>query len=142
MIEENAKVGLHDCRTNHIQYQNGMLIFSFPNGYYLLNETEPVQTGRAYMECQILDEFKDSVSMFIYRKTLFGKVIREDYSDKFLSAINAGKFEFEFVSTYRSYQHILFKGYIWFKQKPYYRECEIEVYTDKINYHWMENDNL
>ena len=48
-------------------------------------------------------------------------------------------FEFEFVSAYRSYQHILFKGYVWFDTAPYHMECEIELHTDKICYHWDVN---
>ena len=70
-IEENEKVGLHDCRTNGIQYDDNVVTF-------------------------------------------------------------------EFVTTYRSYQHILFKGYVWFDTAPYHMECEIELHTDNIFYSWDE----
>lgn len=138
MIEENEKVGLHDCRTNCIQYNNNVMKFEFPEGYYLLNGKEPRQTGKAEMQCHILDEEIDGISVYIYRNKSFGKVIREDWSDNFLSAVNGGTFEFEFVTAYRSYQHILFKGYVWFDKAPYHMECEIELHTDKIFYRWNE----
>lgn len=138
MIEENEKIGLHDCRTNNIQYSNGVLTFTFPEGYYLLNDIKMKQTGKAEMQCYILDEEINGISVYIYKTKSSGKVIREDWSDNFLTAVNDGAFEFEFVTTYRSYQHILFKGYIWFDTAPYHMECEIELHTNKIFYSWNE----
>ena len=66
-------------------------------------------------------------------------VIREDLTDNFISAVNDGSFDYEFVTTYRSYQHILFKGYVWLDEEPYHMECEIELHIDKISYMWNEN---
>ena len=139
LIEENAVVGLHDCRTNHIRYAESTMVFEFPDGYYLLNSQEPKRTGKAEMRCHILDEEIDGFSIYIYRTKPSGKVIREEWADNFLTAVNDGMFEFEFVSAYRSYQHILFKGYVWFDTAPYHMECEIELHTDKICYHWDVN---
>ena len=138
MIKENEKVGLHDCRTNSIQYNNSVMIFEFPEGYYLLNGKEPKHTGKAEMKCHILDEGIDGISVYIYRKMPSGEVVREDWSDNFVAAVNDGTFEFEFVTTYRSYQYILFKGYVWFDTAPYHMECEIELHTDNIFYSWNE----
>ena len=142
MIEENEKVGLHDCRTNYIYYKNNVIVFEFPKGYYLLNGKVPKQTGKSEMQCHILDKDFDGISIYIYRKKTLAKVMREDWSDKFLKAVNDGIFEFEFVTTYRSYQHILFKGYVWFNNAPYCLECEIELHTDKIFYSWDEHNKL
>lgn len=138
MIEENQKVGLHDCRTNHIQYDNKNIVFKFPEGYYLLNGNEPKRTEKAEMRCHIIDEEIGGISVYIYKEKPHGKVIREDWSDNFVAAINNRTFEFEFVTTYRSYQRILFKGYAWFDTAPYHMECEIELHTDKIFYSWNE----
>lgn len=137
-IEENEKIGLHDCRTNFIKYSNGVMTFEFPEGFYLLNGKDPKRTPKAEMQCNILDEKNGGVTVYIYRKKAFGKIIREDWSDNFLLAVNNGRFEFEFVTTYRSYQHVLFKGYVWFDSAPYNMECEIELHTDKIFYSWSE----
>lgn len=136
MIKENEKVGLHDCRTTCIQYHDQAVAFEFPDGFYLLKGKESKQTGKARMICHILDEDIDGILVFIYRKNPLGKIIREDWSDNFFTAINNGTFEFEFVTTYRSYQHILFKGYVWFDKAPYNMECEIEIHTDDVFYSW------
>ena len=136
--KETGKVGLHDCRTNHMSYENHILSFEFPEGFFILNKEEPVRSGNAKMDCHIIDEDIDGISIYIYRKTSSGHVIREDWSDHFISAINDGSFEYEFVTTYKSYQHILFKGYVWFDKEPYCMECEIELHTDEVSYMWND----
>ena len=136
---EDGKIGLHDCRTTHMSYENQTLSFDFPEGFYILNEDEPERSGISKMKCHIIDEDIDGISIYIYREDPSGMVIREDWTDNFISAVNDGSFEFEFVTTYRSYQHILFKGYAWFDEEPYYMECEIELHIDKISYMWNEN---
>lgn len=131
---EDANISLHDCRTNHISYEKEILSFDFPDGFYIPYQPEPVRSGNAKMNCHIINEAIDGISVFIYKKNLLGKVIREDWTDNFISAINDGTFEYEFVTTYRSYQQILFKGYVWFDKEPYNMECEIELHTDSISY--------
>ena len=138
IVREDGKVGLHDCRTNHISYENHILSFEFPDGFYILNKPEPDRSGNAKMECHIIDEDMDGISIFIYKKNSLGKVIREDWTDNFISVVNDGTFEYEFVTVYRSYQHMLFKGYVWFDKKTYNMECEIELHTDCISYLWNE----
>ncbi len=137
-IEEKEEIGLHDCRCNHMSYENQVLSFDFPDGFYLLDKPEPERTGKAKMKCHIMDEEIDGISVYIYKKTSFGKVIREDWSDNFIAAVNDGAFEFEFVTVFRSFQRVLFKGYVWFDREPYHWECEIELHTDEISYMWNE----
>ena len=97
-----------------------------------------MRTGAARMCCPILDEELDGISVFIYKEGRRGKVIREDWSVNFADAVNSGDFEFEFVTVYRAYEHVLFKGYVWLDTRPYHMECEIELHTDEIAYHWNE----
>ena len=139
ITNEDEKVGLHDCRTTHMSYEKQILSFYFPEGFYILNKEEPVRSGMSKMECHIIDEEIDGISVYIYKKDSSGKVIREDWTDNFISAVNDGSFEYEFVTTYRSYQHILFKGYVWFDKEPYSMECEIELHIDQNSYMWNES---
>lgn len=139
ITNEDGKIGLHDCRTTNISYKNQILSFDFLEGFYILRKEEPVLSGMSKMECHIIDEEIDGISIYIYRENSSGEVIREDWTDNFISAVNDGSFEFEFVTTYRSYQHILFKGYVWFDNEPYSMECEIELHIDQISYMWNES---
>lgn len=133
--EEN-KVGLHNCRTTHIEYNDALLVFDFDEGVYLLNQEEPGLSGMAKMQCHIIDEDIDGITVYIFREDKSGKTIREDWSDNFVNAVNSGEFEFEFVSVFKSYHRILFKGYVWFDNEPYDAECEIELHTDDIIFFW------
>lgn len=136
--DEKFHIGLHDCRINRMEYEQQVLSFDFPEGFYILEQTEPQRCGNARMECHIVDEDIDGICVYIYRKSSKGNIVREDWSDNFIMAINNGSFEFEIVTTFRSYQRILFKGYVWFDVEPYHMECEIELHTDKITYMWND----
>ena len=137
---DDKNIGLHDCRINQMSYENEVLSFYFNDGIFVISEgvDEPVRTGKARMDCHIIDEEIDGIFIYIFDKKSKGKSIREDWTDNFIAAINDGSFEFEFVTTYKSYQHLLFKGYVWFDKKPYSKECEIELHTDKVTFRWDE----
>lgn len=75
---EDGKIGLHDCRTTHMSYENQTLSFDFPEGFYILNEDEPERSGISKMKCHIIDEDIDGISIYIYREDPSGMVIRED----------------------------------------------------------------
>ena len=73
---EDGKIGLHDCRTTHMSYENQSLSFDFPEGFYILNEGEPERSGMSKMKCHIIDEDIDGISIYIYRE----RSIRNGYS--------------------------------------------------------------
>lgn len=133
--EEN-KVGLHDCRTKHMEYSDSLLIFDFEDGVNLLSSEEPERSGAAKMQCHIIDEDIDGIKVYIFREDKSGKTIREDWSDNFINAVNSGEFEFEFINVLKGYHRILFRGWVWFDEEPYHSECEIELHTDDILFFW------
>ncbi len=127
------KVGLHDCRTDHADIRDGAVSFDFPNGFFVLNGREPKRTGRAKMTCRLMDTDMEEPTVYVYTEK-DGAVVREDWSDRFFEALNRGEFEFEFVTTFTSYQRVLYKGYIMSDTAPCHRECEIELHTAEIKY--------
>nr|MCR5585452.1 hypothetical protein [Lachnospiraceae bacterium] len=127
------KVGLHDCRTDHAEIKDGVVTFDFPNGFFVLNGKEPKRTGKAKMTCRLADTDMEKPTVYVYVEK-DGNAVREDWSDRFFEALNRGEFEFEFVTTFNSYQRVLYKGYIWSDAAPYHRECEIELHTTEIKY--------
>lgn len=128
-------VGLHDRRATHIDLKDGVLGFDFPDGFFILTGGEPYRSGMARMECSLLDnEF--FVSIFTERAD--GSALREDFTGEFIDAINSGRYQFEFVSTYLGYESLLFRGYVWFKKRPYHKECEIEFRTDDVKFFWND----
>ncbi len=128
------KVGLHDCRTDHAEYKDGVVSFDFPDGFFVMNGgKDHTRTGRAKMTCRLIDTDMEGPTIYIYVEK-DGIVVREDWSDRFFEALNRGEFEFEFVTKFTSYQRVLYKGYIWSGSAPYHRECEIELHTVGIKY--------
>ena len=136
---DNHQIGLHDCRVTRMEYSEQILGIEFPGGFYLMDQPEPCLSGNARMEFHIIDEDIDGICIYVYRKSKFGKIVREDWSDNFIAAVNNGTFEFEIVTTFRSFHRILFKGYVWFDSAPYHMECEMELHTDDITYMWNGN---
>lgn len=140
-IKENADVSLHDCRADKIQYDEQYIKFHIPDGFYIIQDKKDPASAESFnaeVTCHFADKYEDHFSVSVFRKNVFGKIIREDWTDRFVSEINSGRFVFEFVYTYRSYHGVLFKGYIWQDRKPWWKECEIELKVDEITYSWDE----
>lgn len=136
---EKFHIGLHDCRITRMEYTQQVLRLEFPEGFYLLEQPEPRLTGNARMEFNIIDEEIDGICIYVYKQSRNGEVVREDWSDNFIAAVNDGTFQFEIVTVFRSFHRILFKGYVWFDSAPYHMECEMELHTDDITYMWNGN---
>ena len=135
--EEKDRIGLHDCRSNEMRYENGIFTIRFPDGFYDLDRPEPDRTGCAELQCRIIDRDLGGIEIFIFRETEHG-TIREDWSDTFCDAMRENGFEFECVTTYYAYRRILIKGYVWFNEEPYHRECEIALSADRRIFSWNE----
>lgn len=128
------KFGLHDCRSNHIEYSDDTLIFDFKDGIYYLDSDEPKRTGKAQMKCHIIDMDLGGIAIYIYKTNKNGETVREDRSATFINELNNGLFEFEFITQYDSFNRVLFKGEVFFDEEPYRLECEIELLTDDITF--------
>ena len=142
-IKENADVSLHDCRTNRVQCEEQFIRFFIPGGFYVIHDEKRPDTAEnrnAEVTCRFMDRYEDRFQVTVYRKNLWGRIVRRDWTDEFAAAVNSGKVEFEFVTTYRAYHNVLFKGYIWRHRRPWWRECEIDLMTDEITYTWEERE--
>ena len=139
-IKENIGASLHDSRTNRDETDGENVTFFFPKGFYTEGPQPSWEGSPAAMSCHIADSDPDGFTVSSFRKTLLGKTVRKECTRQFVEEINKGKAEFEFVDTFRSYGSILFRGYLWFPRRPYWRECEIELYADEIRYFKTEEE--
>ena len=63
---------LHDCRAERMAYENGVLSFCFPDGFWVtpdhpLNTTgKIVKTGPSEVKYRILDEDIDGVDIYVF----------------------------------------------------------------------------
>lgn len=138
-------ISLHDCHAEKMSFDNGILSFVFPDGFWItqqhsLNSSEnTVRTSSSQVDFQIIYEEVDGIEISVFRKKRNGMVIREDWEAmNFINAVNAGDFKIEFISQYKSYQSYLFKCWVLFDRKPYHSECEIILHSESALYRWND----
>lgn len=142
---DDSVISLHDCRAEKMSFCDGIVSFSFPDGFWITKQhpenklDEIVRTFASQVDFSIIDEEIEGVSIYIFKKNLRGKVIREEWElDNFIKAVNGGDFQIEFITQYKSFQSVLFKCWVWFDKKPYHMECEITLHTDSVVYKWNQ----
>ena len=66
------------------------------------------------------------------------KSVREEISlAEFADMMNNGA-ELEFINLYKGDSAYLFDCWIWFKNEPYHKECEIIISAYELTYYWNE----
>lgn len=140
---DDRNISLHDCKAEKMSFDNGVLSFVFPDGFWALqqhpcNESgNAVRTDMSQADFNIIDEEIDGIGIYIFRKKGVKKAIREEWeAADFIKAVNCGDYRVEFITQYKSYQSLLFKCWVWFNKAPYHRECEIVLHTEKAAYRW------
>lgn len=136
---------LHDCHAEKMAFDDGVLSFIFPEGFWVfpehpLNHSDnTVRTNSSQADFQILDKEIDGISVYVFQKNRRGKVIRVDWEpENFINAVNAGDFRVEFLTRFKSYQFYLFKCWVWYDKSPYHLECEILLHSENVSYCWNE----
>lgn len=138
-------ISLHDCHAEKMNFDNGVLSFVFPDGFWITeqhpqNESNNiVRTNSSQVDFQIIDEEIDGIEIYVFRKSRGKKVIREEWElVNFINAVNNGDFRVEFITQYKSYQSFLFKCWVWFDKSPYHSECEMILHSESAAYNWNQ----
>lgn len=141
----DCHISLHDCRAGKMNFEQSILSFVFPEGFWVTEQHSEnksgniVRTDLSQVDFQMIDEEICGVEIYIFKKSKSGKVIREDWEpENFINAVNSGDFEVEFITQYKSFQSYLFKCWIWFEKAPYHYECEIILHAEKSIYRWNQ----
>ena len=138
-------VSLHDCRAEKIAFDNGILSFIFPDGFWVTKQhpenksNHTVRTTSSQVDFSIINEDIDGIEISVFSESEDGKIIREDWEpEKFINNVNARAFQVEFITQYKSYQSFLFKCWIWADKAPYHSECEIILNCERAVYAWNQ----
>lgn len=141
---DDSYISLHDCRAEKMKFQDGILSFGFPEGFWVTEKHSQnhsdttVRTNSSQVDFQIIDEEIDGIEIYLFKKNR-KKIVRDDWEPmNFINAVNAGDFQVEFITQYKGYQSYLFKCMIWFDVKPYHAECEIILRSENALYCWNE----
>lgn len=136
----DQEISLHDCRTERICLHGRTLTFFFANGFFRPTEegAEWQRTGNARMECHLCEPGEIGMDVTKYRKNRRGQTVCEDMTRSFLSAVNSGAYEFEFITVFKAYQTFLFCGCLWNEKPPYSTDCDIQLRCDEVRFFWND----
>ena len=150
-IEQDAWdiISLHDCRSGSVSLKNGELVFSFPDGFWILpgncyntGET-PAKTGPAQLCFQLFFEEEPFDAVDLFKTTyLFGKSVLcrrlQPEPVKFLQYLNSADRELEFSTEYHVPLTVLYQCWVWKKSRGVDAECQFEIRAKRIEYRWNE----
>lgn len=136
-------VTLHDCKADRAYFENGILGFEFPDGFWITPENPEskldtlVRTDKSKVEFVLYDGDQADATVYVFEKNIFKQDIRKERDvRKLVNDINNGKYSLEFL-----YQYV--DGYLRIVQcclgspkKPYFRECDLHLCTREVSYHW------
>ena len=139
----NENIVLHDCYANSMNYENGVLSFVFPEGFWVTpqhnkNDSDKiVRTDLSQVTFDLLDRVAEDVRIYIFRRNKNADTVREEWElDNFINKVNSGFFKVEFIDEYKTYQSNLYKCWVHFDNEPYHYECEIIIDTENVTYNW------
>lgn len=142
---DDCYISLHDCQAEKMNFDNGILSFIFPAGFWVTGQhpqnksNNTVCTDSSQVDFQIIGGKTDGMEINTFIENKAGKVIRENWEPiNFINAVNTGDFRVEFITQYKGYQSFLFKCWAWFNKPPYHLECEIILYSERVTYSWNE----
>lgn len=151
-VDAYNSISLHDCRTDDVKIEGNDLVINFPDGFWITPVSKyidhhcPLKTGPSQLrfiglnsDLDPVDNLFDSIDLFkwvhLFRRTLFCKRIQPKPTD-FLSLINNGKYELEFLYEYHAPPSSLYKCCIWKKHYGMEFECQLELTAQSIEYYW------
>lgn len=138
-------ISLHDCKAEKLSFENGILSFYLSDGFWVLSNHEEncfektVKTDAAQVQFHLVDEDKYDISIYVFTWKKFRKSIRKAWKlKKFIKAINNGSCKLEFLCQYKAYNARIIECWLWFDKKPYHKECELKITTDRVTYCWNQ----
>lgn len=142
----NPGIILHDCCAKKIYFENGMLSFALPDGFWILPGhpcnvfQTAVRTGAAQVDFQLSNSlYENPVEISVFRKNGADELVCEKWEpEAFVKAVNAGDFYVEFVDEYESWAYLLFKCCLWRKKTSLFAECEIILHGKEKTCRWND----
>ena len=134
---------LHDCVAGRAYFENGKLGFEFDDGFWVSPDhpesglSELVRTDRSKVEYTLEDGEDYDVTVYVFKKSFFKKVIRTEWSvQELVNKINTGKCKLEFLYQYIDYNSRIVECEIKFDKKPYRQECIMKISAPEVGYYW------
>jgi len=139
---DDSVLSLHDCCADRIQFEDGILSFYFPDGFWIPplhpanTSSEIVRTDAARVDYHI--EGAHDVSIEVFRKNIFKQTICTQWTlEELIRRVNHKSFRLEFIYQYKNHTDLLWICWLHFDKKPYHYECRIYICApSKTEYLW------
>ena len=136
-------LSLHDCIAERAYFKNGKLGFELNDGFWISpdhpesNLSNLVRTDFSRVEYTLEDGADYDVTIYVFKKTLFKKTIRIEWTiQELLNNINSGKYKLEFLYQYVDYSSRMIECELKLDKKPYHMECVIKISAPEVSYYW------
>ena len=141
---DDTCVLLHDCYADKIELNDNVITVYFDNGFCLIfnhknnNLNYTVRTDSSKTEFFIDREYFETIKIYVFKKNLFGSVIRKELElDKLINLVNSEKYNLEFIYQYKGDNRLtIFECWIHSNNRRYPIECHIYLPIEKIVYCW------
>ena len=145
-VYHDKELTLHDCVAEKILFENGILRFDLPDGFWVTpyhkeNKCEKtVRTGASAVEFTVKDV--EDITVWVFTRSTrrwSRKTSVEIWSvEKLISAVNSGKCTLEFITQYRNRFEQMWHCAVNSKKKPYYSECLLHLPETEATFRWNE----
>lgn len=136
---------LHDCKADRAYLRDGKLGFEFDDGFWIMPEhpgsnlPNTVRTDLSKAEYTLADGNVSAASVYVFKRTLFGRVIRTEWTLAELAEnINSGKCELEILYQFIDGVNRIVECALRFKKRPYFGECMIKLTVSEVGYYWND----
>jgi len=145
-VFHGKELSLHDCTADEVSFENGILRFSLPNGFWVTPHHKKngygktIRTGPSAVEFAVKDI--DDISLRVFtgstlcwsRKT----IVESWHVEQLISSVNSRKCTLEFITQYRSHFEQMWHCTIHSEKKPYYRECQLYLPEAEATFLWND----
>ncbi|MDD6886877.1 MAG: hypothetical protein PUE41_00165 [bacterium] len=140
----DKELTLHDCIADSISYENGILRFCLPDGFWITPHHKEndcgktVRTDASAVDFTIEDIDDITVEVFTRNAWMFSKRTSVEIGDmeQLISAVNSGKCTIEFIAQYRSCFEQMWCCAIRSEKKPCYRTCQLHLPNTRAAFYW------
>lgn len=142
--DQNEKhLSLHDCVAERAYFENGILGFEFPDGFWISskhpesNLSSVVKTDFSKVEYTLENGNAYDITVYVFKNTIFKRTVRIELSlQELLCAINSGKYKLEFIYQYIEYNSRIIECELTSDKKPYRQECMLKISAPEVSYYW------
>lgn len=136
----DSKLTLHDCIADKISFENNVLSFNLPDGFWICPDHEAselsktVRSDSSRVDFEVVPDEYFQIYMDVFKERRHRKTIVEYWDlDKLMKAVNSGKYQLEFVYQYRTHFEQMWLCYL--RDKSWYN-CQLHIPYSTATYRW------